>query len=123
MDYNLAKKLKDAGFLQTWPQDDYMEIHDAIIVSKILEKYKRDVYRPNLSELIEACQKSSKKVQGFSALHSVVAGYRADGGADCDDDCGNDECVGSHYFEELGLTPEEAVAKLWLELNKTKEQE
>lgn len=89
--YELAKKLKDAGFPQ--------EMKDGSMLDDGLnnEGYGPETaYDPTLSELIEACGESF-----------VMLGHR-----------------GSGWFSESisnignGTTPEEAVANLWLELNK-----
>ena len=98
MDYELAKKLKDAGFQQTWPKPDFVELHDAIKIQEIMDKYEKDVYIPTLSELIEACGNR------FDFLANNKNGtWQASGG---------------NINDQTGQTPEEAVANLWLELNK-----
>lgn len=94
MNYELAKELKDAGF-------KYKTItHD---------ENKRKL--PTLSELIEACG---------DGLHSIRRGQwkgRGNWMASRDD---VDEVGNSFPVEPVGTgkTPEEAVAKLWLALNK-----
>lgn len=88
MTYELAKKLKDAGFPGFIKGlTGKVEVWD-IVSSK-----------PSLSELIEACG------DGFSSLSKVELGkiYLA-----------SSDINGSFN----GPTPEEAVAKLWLKLNK-----
>lgn len=103
MDYELAKQLREAGFQNT--------------------KYKTiiECMRISLSELIEACG------DGFEWLGLYKAepyGYKDDEFFNKDkwvcgkwEDSGCSE--GSYFIEEtFGSTPEEAVAKLWLELNK-----
>lgn len=94
MNILLAKKLKDAGFIETftWTKDPYGEI----------------VPNPSLSELIEACGMEFASLNYMSAPRwfafrksSVLAGKNVTG-----------EIIA---FE--GTTPEEAVANLWLALN------
>jgi len=115
MNYELAKQLKDAGF----PQDgDNMELchgeSETVFVSDIEDGKTNYCYVPTLSELIEACG------DRFGALHAMgtlvgekgITSWKAESGGD-------------HSIEDTfpfvngkGETPEEAVAKLWLELNK-----
>lgn len=90
MTYELAKKLKDAGFPQKdgAPRDRYISDHP-------LHKY---CYTPTLSELIEACGGQFGALR-LGAEHKWLA-------------------WGDEGIEEWGNTPSEAVANLWLELNK-----
>lgn len=86
--YELAKKLKEAGF----PQDpDTMMGH-----------YHHECYLPSLEELIEACG---------SKLHALIRDSIAPWNAEelMDDD------GPVNYFS--GSTPDEAVANLWLALH------
>ena len=125
MNYELAKKLKDAGFPQKRPityreNQEWYEGGDdweksftpdgrkedrkklglseyAIHVFDEEEKERLGVYRPPLSELIEACGENFFELQRllngeFVALHNPSA----------------------KGFD--GKTPEESVAKLWLAL-------
>lgn len=102
MDHALAKELKEAGF----PQGDghYM---DAAGASSLYQHrnsphiFERDVFVPTLDELIEACSGTS-----FRLFIS------ADGSAGV-------------QLEQVSLedvvfysTPKEAVARLWLALNR-----
>lgn len=88
MTYELAKELKDAGFPQNMPQMDGWPC------------------KPTLSELIEECGKAMYGMYRADVL------WHATGGKDVDDD------RFMITFEEDGSTPEEAVARLWLALNK-----
>ena len=91
MTYELAKQLKEAGFPQKeFRYDDSHHIYNSDM-SGI-------AYNPTLSELIEACG------DGLISLSSPRSGYWITAGK-------NGETSG-------GEDPEEAVAKLWLELNK-----
>ena len=101
MRYELAKKLKDAGF----PQDGLNECTFRNCNCHNLKKCGGCsnclwIRFPTLSELIEACG------YGFRKLIHIGDEWQAE----------------SFTFGEggVGLTPEEAVANLWLELNKTK---
>lgn len=89
MNYELAKQLKDAGF--PWPTDK--------------EKYDICCWEPTLSELIEACGNN------FELLTSRSVGikWRADSWP---------WGTLKKNVEGKGDTPEEAVARLWIELRK-----
>ncbi len=95
MNYELAKKLKDAGFPQ---------------VGKNQDGYANDGgYEPTLSELIEACGSAfSALTRRFSGSESWIAHS-------------NQFLTGQFGHIPIvadGNTLEEAVANLWLELNK-----
>ena len=90
MNYELANKLKDAGF----PQKEVKQY-------PFVENY----YSPTLTELIEACGRFFNRMDRNELTDGSV-----EWGAQCyDDEKGN-----SGY----GSTPIEAVAHLWLSLNK-----
>lgn len=99
MEYKLAEKLKDAGF----PQGEGMYSLQGEEPRYLTEDPIKwgNAYLPTLSELIEACG------EGLSLLLKM--------------DEGDWNAVGSNGSINLGKTPEEAVAKLWLALNTTKE--
>ncbi len=125
--YELAKELKDAGF----PQGDSFEnviahgtamayLRESKPSDELLEKYEKSlrdlkemyeddnewVYQPTLSELIEAC---GDKFGGISrAKHPIKIGQWAA------------YVITAIEFNDMvgGSTPEEAVANLWLQLNK-----
>lgn len=107
MNYELAKKLKDAGFPQP---DECVKITDGIS-----GEYCR---LPTISELIEACG------EDFGALLKEDNEYLAyEYCSICfePEDWGADILVGRSHSRNLnacGSTPEEAIANLWLELNK-----
>jgi len=100
MNYELAKQLKDAGFPQRdadWYTSD----------GQWIPENERE-YIPTLSELIEACGEHF-----YGLLRGVGDGWQAGESWNYDFfDLNKTICDGS--------TPEEAVAKLWLELNKKK---
>ncbi len=101
MGYELAKKLKDSGFPQAYPTGNGCGFF-----------YKNDdgsneCYAPTLTELIEACG------DRFYSLHQddPISGiYRF----------GKFYATAKPQIAERfgGDTPEEAVANLWLALNK-----
>ena len=95
--YELAQKLKKAGFPQK-PHTHYKIVNDCL-----------DIRFRILSELIDACW------DRFGQLVKNYDDWSAGGGKME----GVDEIAWE--FEARGNTPEEAVAKLWLELNKTKQ--
>lgn len=110
INYELAKQLKDAGF----PQDlkDFTDIW----ISRCEGEIKIDVYdrenkylsknelyfTPKLSQLIEACGDKF-----YSLVYALKDDWRCFSERD-----------GDYIDTADGKTPEEAVAKLWLELNK-----
>lgn len=89
MDYNLAKKLKDAGF-------PYKDVPHRAVGTEINGKADF-VFEPSFDELIEAFSNSE-----FFELSKLSDGWG------CND----------HYVACMDKTPKEAVANLWLELNK-----
>lgn len=94
MTYELAKKLKDAGFPQ---KENNSQNWD--------EPTMRFYYSPTLSELIKACGNKFGVLQLADLRKNSKSRWYAS------------TIV---YVENpaYGKTPEEAVAKLWLELNK-----
>ena len=98
MKYELAKKLKDAGFPYDWSR---MEDHDPELLVKTWYMYGKG-YSPTLEELIEACGKNINFYLKENWSDIEFLNWEAFGGAKT----GN------------GKTPTEAVANLWLELNK-----
>lgn len=118
MTYELAKELKDAGFPQGDSVDNLFELsiaadfarkhrpnHELIKQYELAEKALIDLYGkgveehvriPTLSELIEAC--------GTCQLSWYADAKYA-------------QALSNNLLGE-GTTPEEAVARLWLTLNK-----
>ncbi len=88
--HTLARQLEGAGF----PQREINYFDDK----------KGDIYIPTLSELIEACG------DNFASLQKKVTGWTA---FSFTDKTGKIYSVAGE-----GKTPEEAVTKLWLALNK-----
>jgi len=125
MNYKLAKQLKDAGFPQKW-KDGKGEIDcpcrnrgkgNIMTQSEMDGSCGRnfEVYKPTLEELIGACGEINKKMWEekedgiIFALQDEQDGWLA----------GNMGCEEIENPKAEGKTPEEAVAKLWLELNKS----
>lgn len=100
MDYQLAKELKNAGF----PQKEHNGFSGIIPVMNGAEKTS---YYPSLSELIEACGGKN-----FGLCRNNARTEEKAWGA-------FDHCI-YELAENFGdgSTPSEAVARLWLALNK-----
>jgi len=96
VDYELAKKLKDAGY--KFPANDGCANCWGDLGQGCSEECGKE-HCPTLSELIEACGDGFGKLEKHRP--NIGWGAYADNGID-----------------EFGLTPEEAVARLWLALNK-----
>ena len=103
MDYELAKQLKAAGFPQKgdWWFRKYYDGEIGKINAHRDIPAKEDAYSPTLSELVEACL----GLGHHFCLH-YANGWNAE------------TSRGSARILETAKTPEEAVAKLWIELNK-----
>jgi len=111
--YELAKKLKDTGFPQVFKNGDYFsnEFPNAYrgivgIDNSPLKSYGDIVKFPTLSDLIEACGDKFWKLEREIGQNNYIA-------------CGIDD-KGEFITTSMDITliPEEAVANLWLELNK-----
>lgn len=106
--YELVKQLKDAGYrFKPMSQADAQvsELRARQIDFGEYKEYIRYVLSPTLSELVEACG------EGFGLLLRTTKENWCAGNS-CDQ---HGEIRVPRGF---GSTPEEAVAKLWLELNK-----
>lgn len=103
MNYELAKKLKDAGF----PQDKCSVIvHSGLQSNDIMATR---AMAPSLSELIEACGSRFDYLErGLDGRWYAYHENFGDSIEESIDDSG------------IGSTPEEAVANLWLSLNAPK---
>lgn len=91
IDYQLAKELKEAGF----KSESF-----ALINANTWQA-------PTLSELIEACGEEFHSLNHDPELYVTSTSPNGEWIA-----------YGSRCVKVRGKTPEEAVAKLWLELNK-----
>lgn len=118
--YKLAKELKDLEFPQSF---DTIPTVNPLIQPSRYERGNDGEYIliPTLSELIEACRISKPK--GAAKVIEMFIGAtvilyiitRPDGTLLCSaENGGKDNCL----VQGMGSSPEEAVAKLWLELNK-----
>lgn len=109
MDYELCKKLKDAGF----PFSEHIaSIHgEERWGGEELYDESTEVYcnLPNLPELIKACGKYEGEKR-FRILELQSEDNWFAGSGDWFDGFG-------YTFSGRGSTPEEAVANLWLKLN------
>ena len=116
MTYELAKQLKDAGFPQdmhdmfdrwaTWGGE--LNDHGKPLI-RLWDRFMRqpdDVFMPTLSELIAAC--------GDNFQHLWKDVYQTNDWSSM--------AMGNDMNEKYGhgKTPEEAVARLWLNLNANK---
>ncbi len=105
INYELAKELKEAGFLQKDGKDYYCVVHDHYFNELPKPDCTADAISfPTLSELIKACGEDFMDIR-----------YKRLGPS-------HDWWASSNYingtFSVGGSTPEEAVARLWLALNK-----
>lgn len=100
MNYELARRLQDAGLPQVQKegrftafveQGNYVEAKDAI-------------YVPTLEELIEACGKNKPTLRPWNVFEWLASVPHPDGSR--------------QLLQGVGSTPTEAVARLWLALNK-----
>lgn len=90
MNYELAKELKENGF----PSNYGHNCPGCLCFSS----------EPTLSELIEACGEGFKNLIRINSTEFMVIG--------------EDTNTTQMFFEEYGESAEEAVAKLWIALNK-----
>ena len=102
--FTLAKQLANAGFRQ-FGHGKYAGDR-----ANTVARRADQVYAPTLSELIEACGELYKEKYEFILAWSIDQWYATYVDAN------------NHVAEDLdsyhGATPEEAVARLWLSLNK-----
>ena len=103
MNYELAKQLKDAGFPLRKPGGErvYFEIIDEGGETRIF------IY-PTLSELIEAC----------GSRFGILERDKETGAWYCVSDVDTDGKTTAEASYAAATSPEEAVATLWLALNK-----
>lgn len=114
MNYELAKELKDAGFPQYGHNYDEGG-NRCIVQGRFIEGNAKDggtlegtAYAPTLSELIEACGEDFKYLSKRDDGKWVGGNHSG-------------KIVHGEYTEhsyQFGETPSEAVARLWLALNK-----
>ena len=117
MEYKLAKQLKEAGFSQDTEHYYTLACLDTQVISAIDEyrgdqdwftpNLEKDIACPTLSELIEACGDEFRALRLDSSMKTENNEQWA-----CDR-------VEHGVFETfIGKTPEEAVARLYIKLNK-----
>ena len=107
MDYELAKGLKDTGFPQERKGEYILPESYTYVVSNEEDEIKKlRCYIPTLLELIEACGKEFCSLEkcGFFTKSTPVNNEWA--------------CYDINKVSYGGETPEEAVSRLWLALNK-----
>ncbi len=115
MNYDLAKELRDAGFRQ-WGEGQMFVLHESLpesdqLVSVISyreyvyagETKHEKSYAPTLEELIEACGEKFEILGKNETAPNAPQEWFA---------------TGDEYWREYGATPAEAVARLWLALNR-----
>lgn len=104
MNYELAKELKDAGF-PAGQNDNFA--YDVAYLKTAPIVAMHGIYAPVLSELIEACGAHFDSLQKWGSFNRYTA---------------TDQKWCAFAYERnvfaSGETPEEAVARLWLALNK-----
>lgn len=123
MNYELVKQLKDAGYkfrkdedgqefpYFTYGTDEPIE-HCAYCDNKVfIDQDTYEIhYLPTLSELIEKCGDDGIFLWKYNKVWCAKA-------VDPVYHCFTDEYIDDKFSPQKGSTPEEAVAKLWLELN------
>lgn len=111
MNYDLAKRLKDAGFPQpNFEQNKHLS-WQAEAPQGHANFQETLVYCPTLSELIKACVALSTEGDFHLEKNPEDSRGKKNGGWGASVDCfKNDDYI-------HGSTPEEAVAELWLALN------
>ncbi len=118
IEYELAKKLKDAGFPIEWKNPRNTVHHTKTVVG--ISVGTDNISVPTLSELIEACGDGIFELLRQSEWHRNETGFiwiatLADVSKMTHLSFSQ---VGNSMVKSGGSTPEEAVANLWLELNK-----
>lgn len=106
MNYDLAKKLKDAGF----PQLEMPLFDSEGYWYRTEEEILNWVHTPTLSELVEACGATFRSLEKYSNTENGQLVYYWSAYAV--------DVTGRNGATKKGISPEEAVANLWLELNK-----
>jgi len=114
MDYKLAKQLKAAGY----PQPDW----ENMFYVGSAPPDKDFAYTPTLSELISACGDGFQDLRHGAWVdddtfdHDKWAASTRTHDCDCDDPDRKDSKFHVNWEYAVGDSPEEAVAKLWLEM-------
>ena len=104
INYELYKQLKEVGFPQKNERGISPTIYSdgEIYFVGVADGYDNTIgcYLPTLSELVESCGEKFNFVERMTGQPT------------------NWTCIGDLNIRTFGSSPEEAVAKLWLELNK-----
>lgn len=111
MNYELAKKLKDAGFPESEEDNKYIEPDNTIVSPGSGPCTEKAIYVPSLSELIEACGYEFRML----LLHTTYNKKLKKPWEAVPNKKIRPEVKGAK-----GSTPEEAVANLWLYINTNK---
>jgi len=96
MNYDLAKQLEDAGF----PQEGAGK--RVAPADKLIVRRDDFVYAPTLEELIEACGPIKLSIEDTGSLWIATCELQDDA---------------MELLDTSGLTPAEAIARLWLALH------
>lgn len=114
INYELVKELRDAGFPQQVPQNNAYINGKFVYYPYSLSAKDEIVIIPTLSELMGAC---GNKFDSLCRAENYIEGRGFLAKTPI-------ECAGFHNPDkespawcEFGITPEEAVAKLWIALN------
>ena len=109
MNYELALKLKNAGFPQS---KEWLEAIAYGISSEDIAEGQERITKPSLSQLIDACGEDFKSLEKTRRTTANVG-----------------TCIfiaipweEEKYLKHIGSTPEESVADLWLALQNDKKQ-
>ena len=110
MNYEIALKLKEAGYPQgggDWQTDTWLGPRGDVYFRKKnngdIPNFPEDaVFIPSLSQLIEACGENFTRLT-YDRVSKSFSAYQD---------------LPKLYTFTYGSTPEEAVGKLWLELNR-----
>jgi len=118
MNYELAKQLKDAGF----PQRSVDMVSEKNIFPDECSTgygFKLDdkCYKPTIEELIEACGEDFNYLERYGGGDRWICVKWKPYRFECTDGLTRKGCLWEEQ-SPWGYTPTEAVAKLWLELNK-----
>lgn len=119
MKYELARELKEVGFPMSrnrmWRLTYFNNEHKLVGAGQgnnLIREEEFDFIPPTLEELIEACG-------DYVVLHNLSEGWMA--GIGDKHSCGGGYIDSGLESESEGKTPTEAVARLWLSLNKKHE--
>ena len=103
MTYELCKQLKDAGF----PMPEHDWDNDSGFCHKYCDSIGYDFCCPTLSELISACGDEFGSLERTCNYLGKTLEW-----------CATQTNIDGKDLYRIGSTPEEAVARLWLALNK-----